>query len=150
MEAIDALPFQIFVPGLRLHCVLLPALARTDANKRQRLALVLRQLDAAVRISAPNAAVTDPTDRYTFDYDRLSTDLDLIRQGINGYLTPSRAQPRNPPELTGHYTRSIVDPLNHLHQRLLHIDKVTPTSVLPQQEKLLLNQVLNFSALGLI
>ncbi|PQZ91020.1 MULTISPECIES: RAQPRD family integrative conjugative element protein [Pseudomonas] len=103
-------PFKsLFLAFAYTSCVSLPALARTDADEHQRLALVLRQLDAAARISAPKAAVTDPTDRYAFDYDRLSTDLDLIRQGINGYLTPSRAQPRNPTELTGHYTRSIKD-----------------------------------------
>ena len=81
-----------------------------SSDEHQRLVLVLRQLDAADRLlssMAPTAA--DLSARYAFDYALLSADLNLIRQGINGYLTPSRAQPRNPPELTGHYTRSSQD-----------------------------------------
>lgn len=82
----------------------------SSADEHQRLALVIRQLDAIARISSPvTSSVTDPNARYSFDYDRLSADLNLIRQGINSYLTPARAQPRNPPELTGHYTRSTQD-----------------------------------------
>lgn len=103
-------PFKsLFLAFACTSCVSFPALARPDANEQQRLALVLRQLDAAARISVTKASVTDPTDRYTFDYARLSADIELIRQGINGYLTPARAQPRNPSELTGHYTRSTQD-----------------------------------------
>ena len=83
------------------------AFAGPAVEEHQQLSLVLRQLDAADRLSTVKSnAVIDPNARYTFDYARLSADIDLIRQGINSYLTPSRAQPRNPPELTGHYTRS--------------------------------------------
>lgn len=88
------------------------ALASTFSarDEYQRLASVLRQLDATDQLSTPRESIlVDPSARYAFDYARLSADLDLIRQGIKGYLTPTRAQPRNPPKLTGHYTRSIQD-----------------------------------------
>lgn len=88
-------------------CVASTALASSTTDEHERLALILRQLEAAYLLSSSSGSnAIDLNFRYTFDYARLSTDIDLIRQGINGYLTPSRAQPRNPPELTGHYTRS--------------------------------------------
>nr|WP_232103963.1 RAQPRD family integrative conjugative element protein [Pseudomonas carnis] len=91
-----------------LACFSAPiALAAPASEEHQLLTLVLRQLDAIDHLSSASTnAVIDTQARYTFDYARLSADLDLIRQGISGYLTPSRAQPRHPPELTGHYTRS--------------------------------------------
>ncbi|MGR3964844.1 hypothetical protein FW800_10290 [Pseudomonas sp. 910_23] len=91
-----------------LACFTVPmTLAAPASDEHQLLTLILRQLDAIDRLSSASTnAVIDTQARYTFDYARLSADLDLIRQGISGYLTPSRAQPRHPPELTGHYTRS--------------------------------------------
>ena len=41
--------------------------------------------------------------RYHFDYGRLAADLERVRGGIHDYLTPSRAQPRDPAELLGDY-----------------------------------------------
>jgi len=82
------------------------AFAGPAVDEHQQLTFILRQLDAVDRLSTAHTdAIIDLDARYTFDYARLSADIDLIRQGINDYLTPSRAQPRNPPELTGHYTR---------------------------------------------
>lgn len=90
-----------------LACSIASAAAYAAGDEHQQLSLILRQLDSLSRLSASHdASVIDPSARYSFDYPRLSADIDLMRQGINGYLTPSRAQPRNPPELTGHYTRS--------------------------------------------
>ena len=81
-----------------------------SGDEYQRLALFIRQLDSITRLSSPvTSSVTDPNARYTFDYDRLTADLNLIRHGINSYLTPTRAQPRNPPDLTGQYTLSVQD-----------------------------------------
>ncbi|WP_458079571.1 integrative conjugative element protein, RAQPRD family, partial [Pseudomonas aeruginosa] len=39
-----------------------------------------------------------------FDYSRLAADLQRIRQGLQDYMTPSRAQPRDPSDLSGSYT----------------------------------------------
>jgi RAQPRD family integrative conjugative element protein len=99
-----------WVAALLMCCSTTYASVHPSGDEHQRLALIVRQLDAIARLSSSIAnRATDPNDRYAFDFDRLSEDLELIRQGINGHLTPSRAQPRNPPELTGHYTRSIQD-----------------------------------------
>ncbi|WP_338524309.1 RAQPRD family integrative conjugative element protein [Pseudomonas batumici] len=82
-------------------------MAEPTAHERTQLSLVLRQLEAVTRqVNASAALPTDDQSRFTFDYARLSEDLEQVRGGIEGYLTPSRAQPRTPPELTGHYTRS--------------------------------------------
>ena len=98
------------VAALLMCCSTTFASTPALGDEHQRLALIIRQLDAAARLSSPDtSAVIDPNSRYAFDYTRLSADLDLVRQGINDYLTPSRAQPRTPPELTGHYTRSAQD-----------------------------------------
>ncbi|WP_084614883.1 RAQPRD family integrative conjugative element protein [Pseudomonas batumici] len=99
---------------LPLRCIALVAsltvpmvMAEPTAHERTQLSLVLRQLEAVTRqVKASAALPTDDQARFTFDYARLSADLEQVRGGIEGYLTPSRAQPRTPPELTGHYTRS--------------------------------------------
>nr|WP_256345063.1 RAQPRD family integrative conjugative element protein [Pseudomonas gingeri] len=83
------------------------AIAEPTAHERTHLSLVLRQLEAASQLAASGATlpVADAS-RYAFDYARLSADLVQVRQGIEGYLSPARAQPRTPPALTGHYTRA--------------------------------------------
>jgi len=94
------------VAALLTCCVTPSALALATSDEHQKLSLILRQLDALDRLAISHEAhVVDPSSRYSFDYPSLSADIELIRQGVNGYLTPSRAQPRDPPELTGHYIR---------------------------------------------
>jgi len=98
-----------------LRCIALLAslaapqvMAEPTPHERAQLSLMLRQLQAVTRqVNAHAAVPADEHARFTFDYARLSADLDQVRGGIEGYLTPSRAQPRTPPELTGHYTRSV-------------------------------------------
>ena len=99
---------------LPLRCIALVAsfavpvaVAEPTAHERAQLSLLLRQLEAVTRqVNAHAAVPADEHARFTFDYARLSDDLEQVRGGIEGYLTPLRAQPRTPPELTGHYTRS--------------------------------------------
>lgn len=94
-----------------LFALCTPALAMVHpvGDERQQLSLILRQLDALDRVAKSGASFTvDTAGRYRFDYPRLTTDIELIRQGINEYLIPSRAQPRDPPDLTGHYIRAQV------------------------------------------
>ncbi|WP_143503560.1 RAQPRD family integrative conjugative element protein [Pseudomonas sp. ATCC PTA-122608] len=101
------LPSYLRLSALMTCCIASSAGAYAASDEHQQLSLILRQLDSLSRLAASrDASVIDPSARYSFDYPRLSADIDLMRQGIKGYLTPSRAQPRNPPELTGHYTRS--------------------------------------------
>ncbi len=75
-----------------------------ESQEKLRLAAMLRQLDLVQHIA--DEAFRRPDDapsRYTFDYQRLSTDLKRVRHGIHDYLTPKRAQPRDPVELLGDY-----------------------------------------------
>ncbi|MFT0546158.1 RAQPRD family integrative conjugative element protein [Allopusillimonas ginsengisoli] len=84
----------------------MPPTAHADVQaQRQDLAASLRQLDALERFVAHSAAVTPivPGDRYHFDYPRLLADLARVRTGIQSYLSPSRAQPRDLAELVGEY-----------------------------------------------
>jgi RAQPRD family integrative conjugative element protein len=84
--------------------VSLPASAETDLE-RARLAMLLRQLDllgTVVRQAEDSAPISG---RYHFDFARLRADLARIRRGIEDYLAPRRAQPRDPLELSGDYQR---------------------------------------------
>ncbi|MGB3288580.1 MAG: RAQPRD family integrative conjugative element protein [Burkholderiaceae bacterium] len=73
--------------------------------QRNDLAAALRQLDALERFVARSAVAAPivPGDRYHFDYPRLLADLARVRNGIQSYLVPSRAQPRDLTELVGEY-----------------------------------------------
>jgi len=79
-----------------------PVLADADLENA-RLAALLRQLDALDRMAAMSAAAAPSGTRYHFDYARLRQDVARIRTGIEDYLSPQRAQPRDPDALTGEY-----------------------------------------------
>lgn len=75
-----------------------------SAYERTRLGLILRQLDSLDLLVRQAESGTELSNgRYRFDYPRLSQDLQRIRAGVQGYLSPSRAQPRDPDELLGEY-----------------------------------------------
>lgn len=76
-----------------------------SAHEQDQLNLIQRQLDTIERLAtrAEVANTAEPDDRYRFDYPRLSQDIQRIRQGVQGYLFPSRAQPRDSTELVGDY-----------------------------------------------
>lgn len=93
------------------RCLLL-SLAIVDGNsyaasghEQDQLSLVQQQLDIIERLStrAEVASTSEPNERYRFDYPRLSQDIQRIRQGVQDYMSPSRAQPRDPAELVGDY-----------------------------------------------
>lgn len=86
--------------------VLQPAHAADDALEREQLAALTRQIELADRL-AEHATGTAPQERarYHFDYARLRADLKVIRAGLQDYLVPQRAQPRDPVPLTGDYVR---------------------------------------------
>ena len=81
--------------------------------QRQELVAALRQLDALERTVADSAARApiQPGERYHFDYPRLLADLARVRAGIQAHLTPSRAQPRDPPNWPA--TTAPSGPLRH-------------------------------------
>lgn len=77
----------------------------TSAHEQDQLSLIQRQLDTIERLATrtEGASTAEPEDRYRFDYPRLIQDIQRIRHGVQGYLSPSRAQPREPSELVGEY-----------------------------------------------
>ncbi|HCS07652.1 MAG TPA: conjugal transfer protein [Pseudomonas sp.] len=76
-----------------------------SAHEREQLSLVQQQLDTIEHLStrAKTASTTGADDRYRFDYPQLIQDIQRIRHGVQGYLSPSRAQPLDPAELVGDY-----------------------------------------------
>ena len=80
--------------------------ASDNAAEREMLAAVTRQLELLDRL-AEHAATTAPQERarYHFDYARLRADLKRVRAGLQDYLVPQRAQPRDPVPLAGDYVR---------------------------------------------
>lgn len=76
-----------------------------SAHEQDQLNLVQRQLDIIERLAtrAESVSTAEPNERYRFDYPRLTQDIQRIRHGVQGYLSPSRAQPRDPTELAGDY-----------------------------------------------
>jgi RAQPRD family integrative conjugative element protein len=81
-----------------------PLLAADQALEREQLAALVRQLEQLERQTRHTALLAQPdVGRYHFDYERLKVDLARVRAGITDYLTPSRAQPREPLPLHGHY-----------------------------------------------
>lgn len=96
------------VPTFLVTALLLgqsPMALAASPTQHQELVASLRQLDALERTVADSAAHApiQPSERYHFDYPRLLADLARVRAGIQAYLTPSRAQPRDPAELVGDY-----------------------------------------------
>ncbi|WP_093122951.1 RAQPRD family integrative conjugative element protein [Pseudomonas sp. NFR09] len=75
------------------------------AHEQDQLSLILQQLDTIEHL-ATRAKIDSPTEsfeRYRFDYPRLTQDIQRIRQGVQDYLSPSRAQPRDLHEMVGDY-----------------------------------------------
>lgn len=88
-----------------------PSASAADTLESADLAALLRQLDMAERI-ARNTETLSPNgpSRYHFDYARLHADIARIRAGIEDYLSPRRAQPRDPDALSGEYRRESATP----------------------------------------
>jgi RAQPRD family integrative conjugative element protein len=100
------------MPTSVFRCLLLLSLAiihgssyATSDQEQVQLSLIQQQLDTIERLAARAEAANtaEPHERYRFDYLRLSQDIQRISQGVQDYLSPSRAQPRDPTELVGDY-----------------------------------------------
>lgn len=86
------------------------ASADTDLQ-RAHLAALLRQLDLLDRLAQQSAlSAANGGGRYHFDFARLRNDIARIRAGIEDYLSPRRAQPRDPSALNGDYRREDPTP----------------------------------------
>lgn len=105
---LTALTCRLALPGLIvLFGCSLPVshAAAASASEQANLDVMIRQLNALEDTARRSAQVVDePGKRYFFDYQRLAGDIARIRRGLEGYLTPTRAQPRDPVELSGQYT----------------------------------------------
>lgn len=77
-----------------------------EATEPERLAVLVRQLDLFARLAEHSALLPQQEgSRHHFDYARLREDLERVRAGIQDYLSPQRAQPRDPVTLVGDYRR---------------------------------------------
>ena len=99
------------VPALALALIIAlagasPASAGDATAEHEQLAALVRQLNLIDRL-AEHAANTAPQERahYHFDYARLRADLKRVRAGLQDYLVPQRAQPRDLVPLAGDYVR---------------------------------------------
>lgn len=100
------------MPTTVSRCLLLFSLAivhgssyAASAHEQDQLSRVQQQLDIIERLAtqAEVASTSEPSERYRFDYPRLTQDIQRIRHGVQNYLSPSRVQPRDPSELVGDY-----------------------------------------------
>lgn len=80
------------------------AIASDGALEREQLCALARQIELADRLAehAANTALNERA-RYHFDYAQLRADLKRVRAGVQDYLVPQRAQPRDPVPLAGDY-----------------------------------------------
>ena len=104
-------PGYIFViPAIALY----PAMAALAAplTEREELTLSLNQLSQieASLNRAQQSARTSVSERYYFDYLRIHGDIATLRSGIEHYLTPTRAQPRDTAALVGQYREEKIKP----------------------------------------
>ena len=96
------LPFLI-LPALLLTGSALAA----SASEQENFALLLSQLNLmnATLKRAEQQTSFSPASRFFFDYPQAYADIRLMREGIERYLTPSRAQPEVVLPLAGDYRR---------------------------------------------
>lgn len=81
-----------------------------SASEKDELASAQRmivQVQASLERARVAAAQADPSERgrYFFDYQRANGDLKTISAGIDRYLEPTRAQPRDLSGVAGNYRR---------------------------------------------
>lgn len=83
----------------------LPTQTHADADDAERvqLAAIVRQLDQIEQQAKQAALNPQERSRYHLDYLRLLADLRRIRGGLQDFLTPGRAQPRDITPLSATY-----------------------------------------------
>ncbi|HFD1364618.1 TPA: RAQPRD family integrative conjugative element protein [Salmonella enterica] len=97
-------PVYIY-PLLIIFCILPLTSVSAPLTEREELTLSLNQLSQieASLHRAQQSARTGINERYYFDYPRIHNDITTLRSGIEHYLTPARAQPRDTATLVGQY-----------------------------------------------
>ncbi|NDL64270.1 integrative conjugative element protein, RAQPRD family [Acerihabitans arboris] len=93
-------------PGLWVLLLTAAGTFHVQASEKDELALVMRQLDQ-VQAGLDRARVVANQNgqdvRFYFDYLSATRDITTMKQGIERYLEPSRAQPTLPMSVTGQY-----------------------------------------------
>ncbi|UXZ97221.1 RAQPRD family integrative conjugative element protein [Pseudomonas phytophila] len=83
------------------------AQAAGTASEQANVEVMIRQLNALEAVAQRSADLpNESAQRYHLDYSRLVSDIARIRRGLQDYLSPSRAQPRDPLEISGQYNVS--------------------------------------------
>lgn len=92
-------------PFLLLVCAVSLGTAAHDARERTDLGLMQWQITTIEQLADLTKSDSDDATgaRYRFDYLRFAADLERVREGIQQYLSPSRAQPADLVELAGQY-----------------------------------------------
>ena len=81
--------------------------AAGTASEQANVEVMIRQLNALEAVAQRSVDLPkDSAQRYHLDYPRLVSDIARIRQGLQDYMSPSRAQPRDPVEISGQYNVS--------------------------------------------
>lgn len=91
-------------------CAPLVTRAADAASERADLAVIVRELDLIDRLAVNAEAAAPDKSRYHFDYPRFHADITRVRAGIQDYLNPPRAQPRDPAALRGAYRQETPSP----------------------------------------
>nr|WP_297354165.1 RAQPRD family integrative conjugative element protein [uncultured Caldimonas sp.] len=98
---IERLPVVTICALLSIACV-----AQAREPEREQLRVLVHQISLMERSAREASSLPRPAGtRYRLDYPRLLDDLARVRGGIQDYLTPQRAQPRDAADLHGDYTR---------------------------------------------
>lgn len=103
MRTITTIVINLFITSSALAAPL---------TEREELTLSLDQLtqiEASLH-RAQQSARTGFNERYYFDYPRIHSDITTLRNGIENYLSPIRAQPRDTATLVGQYREEKTTP----------------------------------------
>ncbi|EAA6221759.1 conjugal transfer protein [Salmonella enterica subsp. salamae] len=103
MQTITTIVISLFITSSALAAPL---------TEREELTLSLNQLSQieASLHRAQQSARASVNERYYFDYPRIHSDITTLRSGIENYLTPARAQPRDMATLAGQYREEKTAP----------------------------------------
>ena len=93
--------YPFFILAIVL-CPIMTGVFAAPLTEREELTLLLNQLNQIAR--------TGINERYYFDYPRIHGDITTLRSGIEHYLTPARAQPRDTATLVGQYREEKATP----------------------------------------
>ncbi|MDN8600301.1 RAQPRD family integrative conjugative element protein [Citrobacter sp. S2-9] len=98
-------------PWLYLSCLLLATTVQAaPTSEEANLSLLLTQLnilESTLKRAEAQATVA-PDTRFFFDYPQIYSDIHAMREGINTYLTPSRAQPRTVETFPARYRTEVA------------------------------------------